>query len=224
MGLGQISHGRQALTGRSSAAIKYDVLTALGAWACNGDKHAQRSVLRLITLITARYNWQDDTLTTGQREIATLWSVDQRTVKREMARMRDLGWLILKRPAARGRVACHGLGLDAIFAQTQSCWTNVGPDYVARMTITPTADTAPNVVAFPTLADGAWGRIAAQLQAEDAGLFNAWFASLVSLGERDGVLRLKPPSRFHGSFVRTHYIGHLQVLAQQQGLTVDLVE
>jgi hypothetical protein len=39
-----------------------------------------------MALITMRYNWQRDELTTGQGEIAPLWSVDERTVKREMAR------------------------------------------------------------------------------------------------------------------------------------------
>ena len=102
-----------------TTSLKYDVLTAVGAWGCGGDKHRQKLVLRLITLLTARYNWQDDTLVTGQREIASLWSVDPRTVKREMAKMRDLGWLILKRPAARGRVACYGLGLDVILRETR---------------------------------------------------------------------------------------------------------
>ena len=99
-------------TGRYAASLKYDVLTALGAYACGGDKHRQRLALRLMTLVTARYNWQDDTVTTGQREIAALWSVDERTVKREMARLREMGWLVLKRASTRGRVACYGLGLD----------------------------------------------------------------------------------------------------------------
>ncbi|WP_244504690.1 DnaA N-terminal domain-containing protein [Jannaschia faecimaris] len=204
--------------------MKYDVLTALGAFGCAGDKHRQRIALRLMTLLTARYNWQEDSLTTGQREIAALWSVDQRTVKREMARLRELGWLILKRPAARGRVACYGLGLDALLGQTEPCWANVGPDFVVRMSSKPVDESNPTVVPFPVMGEGAWARIATTLQAEDAGVFNAWFAPLVTLGERDGVLRLKVPSRFHGSFVRTHHLSRLQALARHQGLDVDLVD
>ena len=56
--------------GRQAASRKYDLLTALGAYACRGDKHFQRLTLRFITLIVARYNWQADELTVGQREIA----------------------------------------------------------------------------------------------------------------------------------------------------------
>ena len=75
--------------GRQAASRKYDLLTALGVHACHGDKHLQRLVLRFMTLIVARYNWQHDDLSVGQREIAALWAVDERTVKREMAKLRD---------------------------------------------------------------------------------------------------------------------------------------
>ena len=64
-------------TGRNAASMKYDILSALGAHACAGDKHLQRLVLRLITLVVARYNWISDELMVGQREIAELWSIDE---------------------------------------------------------------------------------------------------------------------------------------------------
>ena len=102
--------------GRQAASRKYDLLTALGVHACHGDKHRQRLVLRLMTLIVARYNWQSDEITVGQREIAALWGVDERTVKRDIARLRALGWLVQHRAAVRGRVASHGLDLAAILA------------------------------------------------------------------------------------------------------------
>ncbi|WP_339643691.1 DnaA N-terminal domain-containing protein [Jannaschia helgolandensis] len=212
-------------TGRYAASLKYDVLTALGAYACGGDKHRQRLALRLMTLVTARYNWQDDTVTTGQREIAALWSVDERTVKREMARLREMGWLVLKRASTRGRVACYGLGLDVILMQTEPYWVCVGPDFVERMGAKPAEPASdPTVVAFPVAGEGAWSQIATRLQADDPGVFNAWFAPLVSLGERNRVLRLKVPSKFHGSFLRTHHLGRLQALARFQGCEVELVD
>jgi hypothetical protein len=79
-----------SIVGRNAAAHKYDILTAIGTYALSKGKHEQRLVLRLITLITARYNWGRDELAVGQREIARLWSVDERTVKREMAKLRAL--------------------------------------------------------------------------------------------------------------------------------------
>jgi len=90
--------------GRDAAARKYDIITALGAYALAGGKHDHRLVLRFITLVTARYNWARNELAVGQREIAQLWSVDERTVKREMAKLRGCGWLVVKRQGARGRV------------------------------------------------------------------------------------------------------------------------
>jgi hypothetical protein len=73
----------------------------MGAAALSKGKHDQRRTLRLITLITARYNWMRDELAVGQREIARLWSVDERTVKREMALLRAQGWLNVKRQGAQ---------------------------------------------------------------------------------------------------------------------------
>ena len=88
--------------GRGASARKYDILTALGAFALAQGKHEQRRVLRLMTLITARYNWARDELAVGQRESARLWAVDERTVKREMARLKAAGWLVVKRQGAFG--------------------------------------------------------------------------------------------------------------------------
>ncbi|WP_235962660.1 hypothetical protein [Jannaschia marina] len=204
--------------------MKYDVLVALGSWACAGDKHLQRRALRFITLLTARYNWQSDTLTTGQKEIARLWSVDERTVKREMAHLREAGWLVLKRPSARGRVACYGLGLDVVLAQTAESWSHVGPDFVARM-IPPAPEPSPQtVVPFPVQGSGQWPALAARVQAEDPGLYQAWVAPLICVEERDDVLRLRAPSRFHASFLRTHHLSRLAALARLQGCSIELVE
>ncbi|MEM8626012.1 MAG: hypothetical protein AAGG47_21200 [Pseudomonadota bacterium] len=55
--------------------MKYDLLTALGAFALGTDKHTQRRVLRLMTLATAHYNWAQDEVTVGRVEMARLWGV-----------------------------------------------------------------------------------------------------------------------------------------------------
>lgn len=86
--------------GRNAPAIKYDILSALTVHALSGDKHRQRSILRVIALITTRYNWRSNELSIGREEIARLWSVNERTVKREMAKLRTMGWITVKRPAA----------------------------------------------------------------------------------------------------------------------------
>ncbi|MCP1169591.1 hypothetical protein NHG85_13840, partial [Limimaricola sp. ASW11-118] len=122
--------------GRGAAARKYDLLTALGAHALGQGRSEQVLVLRLITLVTARYNWARDTLCVGQREIARLWSVDERTVKREMAKLRGRGWLELSRAGARGRVAEYRLGIERILEDTRPGWSRVGPDFEHRLSDT----------------------------------------------------------------------------------------
>ncbi len=213
--------------GRQAASRKYDLLTALGAFACQGDKHLQRLVLRLITLIVARYNWQNDEITVGQREIAALWSVDERTVKRDIARLRALGWLVQKRAAVRGRVAVHGLDLAAILAATAPAWPAVGPDFLDRMQgpAAPAA-TPTNVVAFPSAlpappADGApWSRAQARLMAEDPALYAAWFRHLAETGCTGGLLELSAPSRFHATFVTTHHSARLLAALRREDATI----
>lgn len=203
--------------GRNAAARKYDLITALGVHACHGDKHLQRLVLRLITLIVARYNWQTDEISVGQREIARLWSVDERTVKRDMARLRALGWLVQRRAAVRGRVAVHGLDISAIWAATRPAWDAVGPDFTERMGGAPDggdggAGGAGNVVSFPQTgqpAEGLWGRALATLQAQDPALCAAWFRRLEEVGQAGDVLELAAPSRFHARFVQTHHLARL---------------
>lgn len=203
-------------TGRNAAVLKYDLLTALGSHACAGDKNLQRTVLRFITLIVARYNWQSDELSVGQREIAGLWSVDERTVKREMARLRALGWLVVRREAARGRVALHGLGIEAIVRATEADWARVGQDFAGRMAAPAPAAPAGNVVAFPVVpkpeGQGAWTEIQRHLHDENPALYRAWFEKLVAEPMEGGHLRLVAPSRFHADFVNTHYAERLRGL------------
>ncbi|MGB3553703.1 MAG: DnaA N-terminal domain-containing protein [Jannaschia sp.] len=210
--------------GPGTAVFKYDLLTALGAFACGADKHVQRTTLRFVTLMTARYDWQRDILATGQREIAALWSVNERTVKREVARLRTRGWLVLKYPAARGRVACHGLGIAAILVETQPFWSAVGPDFVARMTGPEPKVAAANVIPFLAVEAGLWGDICARWHRVDPATHLTWIAPLISKGLQDGRLKLRAPSRFHASFVRTHYVGDLLAHARAVSCGIEGVE
>ena len=215
--------------GRQASAQKYDLLTALGVHACRGDKHFQRLVLRLITLIVARYNWQGDEISVAQAEIAELWAVDLRTVKRDVAKLRDMGWLVQKRAAARGRVAVHGLDLGAILRATEADGPSVGPDYLARMSASVPTVTAPrgNVVAFPVpAAEGAtpWLRVLARLEAEDPTIFAAWFRVLQAGQSAAGLFRVMAPSRFHATFVATHYHSRLLAALRREGLAAEGLE
>lgn len=222
--------------GQGAGARKYDLLTAIGAHGLAGGKVDQRLALRMITLITARYNWTLDVLSTGQREIARLWNVDDRTVRREMARLRDLGWLELRQQGARGRVSEYRLGVAAILAGTQPVWEAVGSDFVARMggPVPAGTEVAPqdqNVIAFPgggaapvpevdpALPDdvpGAafWATTSATYQRENPQLHSAWVRSLRVKHCDTDELVLHAPSRFHASYVHTHLADRLFTLCR----------
>ncbi|MBA4491625.1 DnaA N-terminal domain-containing protein [Paracoccus sp. S1E-3] len=211
--------------GREAAAKKYDILSAMMAHALAGDQHRQRLVLRLMSLITTRYNWQRNELTMGQKDIARLWCVDERTVKRDMARLRALGWLLVKTQGARGRVSVLGLDLDRIMLDTRQEWRNIGPDFVDRAGgPAPQSPADDKVVPFrraPSAAAGAlWGRARQLLSAEDPALFEAWFAPVADGGVQDGRLQLIAPTRFHADYLRTHLLLRIEVAVRRADLSV----
>lgn len=214
--------------GRDAAAKKYDLLSALMAHGLAGDRHRQRLVLRFMSLITTRYNWLRDELAIGQREIARLWCIDERSVKRDMARLRALGWLEVKRAGARGRVSVYGLGLERLWLDTRGQWPNIGPDFVERLggAARPAAD-AKVVPLRPGGAGGAatglWAEMRARLAAEDPGLSESWFAALADEPPEDGRLTLLAPSRFHDSYVTAHLLDRLRIAARREDPAIAAV-
>lgn len=206
--------------GREAASKKYDILSAMMAHALAGDKHRQRLVMRLMSLITTRYNWQGDELTIGQREIARLWSVDERTVKREMAKFRALGWLEQRHAGARGRVAVYSLGIARILRDTRPEWELIGPDFTERLSqkakpVAPEENVIPFTRPLPPAGDGLWARAQALLKAEDAAGYGVWFAPIIDGGREHGQLELIAPSRFHAAYVRTHLLDRLRIAVRR---------
>ena len=214
--------------GREAASRKYDILSALMAFCLSKDKHVQRQVLRVMSLITTRYNWQRDELTMGQGEIAKLWSVDDRTVKREMARLRAQGWLVLKRQGARGRVSTYSMDLNRMLEDTRPAWPLIGEDFIARLDPSEgTGHGASNVVplrAVPGPADdgSVWAAAQARLHAEDAATYGAWFHALAEAGVEGGSMTLAAPTRFHATYVTTNLKDRL--LAALRRVDPTLVE
>lgn len=210
--------------GRGASSRKYDVITALGAHALSLGKTDQRRVLRLITLITARYNWARDELAVGQREIARLWSCDERTVKRETALLRGLGWLVVKRQGARGRVTEYGINIERMLKDTSDSWASVGPDFQIRLEGADTGQGADRsvvpfpkggAVAAPDVSTGTeWALAQAILHSEDDASFGSWLSVVTREGRAGGRLTLRAPSRFHAAYVQTHLSGRILVACQ----------
>jgi len=218
--------------GAHAAVWKYDLLTALSVQALSGGPAYRTTVLRLIAAITARYDWRRDEMSVGQGELARLWDVSAPTVKREIARLKALGFLVVIRPGVRGRVAVYRLGRQAIDAATRPVWPRVGAEFAARMAGdgarggagegvgapdgTGPAPSAGNVVRFP-------GRSAAEaapsdppdpggglppwamaLRAALPGAYRNWFCRLAARREGPDVV-FTAPSAFVAHHVERHF-------------------
>jgi hypothetical protein len=195
--------------GREAASRKYDILSALMAHALSQGPASQKQVLRLMSLITTRYNWQRDELSIGQTEIARLWCVDPRTVKRETAKLKARGWLVVKRQGSRGRVTVYGFDLARMLEDTRTAWPNIGPDFVTRLAGQQEPDASTNVVQFrstpaPRPNGSLWSEVQTRLHAQDPATYAAWYQPLEEVEIAEGCLTLAAPTRFHASYVETH--------------------
>ena len=201
------------LAGPGAGVRKYDLLTALAVAGLAGSPGFATSMTRLIALVTARYNWRLDEVSIGQAELARMWSVDVRTVKREIRRLAEHGLLSIKRAGARGRVATYVLNHKRIDELTRECWPLVGPDFEARMAEQGgTSDAAPStVVPFPGQSDSQseWSVARSTLRRVDRARAKAWFDPLMREGRVGTTLTLRAPSAFHAGYVMTHLIGDL---------------
>ncbi len=198
----------QRLVGPNSAVLKYDLLTALLLIGFHGKPLAQVSATRLSLLLTARYNWKTDQVSIGQAELAKLWCVTPRTVKREVKRLIETGWLICIRPGVKGRVARYRLGQGSVFEVSRPFWPMVGHDYVERMeALAGRAESKLIRVDFVRKAPETAGLdpLIARLKDLRPDLFETWFAQFTVLAPEGDVLTLCAPNTFIARYVETHF-------------------
>lgn len=223
----------QKLTGSGSGVVKYDLLTALSVAGLNGPPGLQTSMLRLIALVTARYNWRHDEFTVGQRDMARMWSVNERTVKREIKRLVETGILICTRQGVKGRVGAYRLNYPRIAELSENSWQLVGPDFDDRMRAR-YGNTRSKVVAlqsykssFETPAtssgNGTWATVMARLAHDDAGLHQSWFSKLSFVDHADRVLSLKAPSYFVQRYIETHHLPKLLAAVEHDLGIIDRI-
>lgn len=211
------------MVGAGGAVQKYDLLTALSVDALRRSVAHRTSVLRLIAVVTARYDWRRDQLSVGREELARLWGVSEPTVKREMGRLRKLGFLELLEPGVRGRVTRYRLGHRAIAAATAEACDGVGPAFRSRMAgLSPPAPhpaeqgTAPRdrkvvpLYAAPPGGQGAEPEDEAEswatcLRALDPVVFRNWFSGVrAEPCPRAGVI-FRAPSAFTAQHIQRHH-------------------
>ncbi|WP_319544294.1 hypothetical protein [Ruegeria conchae] len=205
-------------TGHQAGSQKYDLLTAISVAGLSGTPGFQNSMMRLIALITARYNWRTDELTVGQKEMARLWSVDQRTVKREIKRLTSYNMLLQLRPGVRGRVAAYRLNYAEIYRLSKPVWQNVGSDFVSRMEMQlPKPSEKVVHVQFgqekqlevePERQDlqSPWGRALQRLSESEMLLFKCWYRDLQLVETQDQTITLRAPSKFIAQYIQSHHL------------------
>lgn len=202
------------LTGPDAGVVKYDLLTALSVAGLNGSATLQMSLMRLIALVTARYNWRSDEFVVGQRDMARMWSVNERTVKREIKRLTEERLLICKRPGVRGRVGAYRLNQQRVAELSEPCWALVGPDYDVRMreryrhsdvkVVNLQSYAEQTQTAAISARPGTWDRAMARLSQDEPNQFEAWFARLSFVSFERATLSITAPSPFVQRYIEAH--------------------
>ncbi|MEM1074632.1 MAG: hypothetical protein AAF665_09350 [Pseudomonadota bacterium] len=218
------------LTGSGSGVVKYDIITALSVMALHSSATLQTTVMRLIAVVTARYNWRTDQLTVPQPDLARMWHVSERTVKRELKRMVGFGLLMCIRPGVRGRVAAYRLNYAELYRNTRQSWSAVGEDFESRMQDLSTPEQAKVVrVDFTAKAtplpvsekNDLWTAALQELAETDPAHLHNWYMKLALESERDTDVVLRAPSAFVAQFVQTHLASRLvTALERQKGCPV----
>lgn len=217
------------LTGVEAGSLKYDVLTAMAIAGLHGTSTQQTSMMRLIALVTARYNWRTDEFTVGQRDMARMWAVNERTVKREIKRLTEAKILICKRLGVRGRVGAYKLNLTEIGRISQNSWAAVGPDFDERMgrnlpqqnakvvkvnfstkTVMPLGEK--NDICKP----GTWRAVLQSLKSIDAASYSNWYARLTMTSNIAGKIELVAPNKFVANYIQSHLSNSLHRALEQE--------
>jgi len=217
--------------GFRAGSQKYDLLTALNVAGLHGSPTEQTSLMRLNAMITARYNWRIEEISIGHIELARLWGVNDRTVKREMKRLLAMGVITCIRPGVRGRVGAYRLNYRGIYEFTKPCWQSVGPDFEDRMMEMSGARTVVkvdfHVVPDPApattqeISSGTWGAVRRRLKAEHPALFDSWFAKLVQHEVGENTLSLRAPNTFVSRYIETHFATKLSNAVNAEMPTQD---
>lgn len=213
----------QRATGPGASALKYDILTALSLLGLHGSKRDQIAMPRLIALVTARYDWRQDRLSTGQSDMARMWGVTPRTVKREIKHWLEQGYLICVRPGVKGRVAQYRLNVLRVANLTEAHWPLVGSDYAARMARYVPVSDAPNVVTVNFDArsksvdttephprgKNRWDAVQARLAQLHPELTRHWLSKLRMKDDDGRRIMLTAPTPFATRYIETHLMRHL---------------
>lgn len=201
-------------TGPGAGVVKYDILTALSVMALRQSPTVQTTILRLIALVTARYNWKLDQFSVPQGDMARMWNVSDRTVKREVKRMVQTDLIQCIRPGVRGRVGAYRLNRAHLSNVSRDSWADVGPDFEDRMQQFAGGEAKVLKVDFinrhlpepdlPSPGDDLWGDVLRDLSTTDPANLRNWYMKLTLDSVVGHRVRLTAPTAFVAQFVQTH--------------------
>ena len=218
------------LTGVNAGSLKYDLLTALSVAGLHGVSRQQISFSRLILLITARYNWRLDEFCVGQRDLARMWNVTERTVKREIKYWLEMRIVICKRRGVRGRVGAYRLNYPEVYRLSEPHWRAVGPDFQERMAESdpvqaskvvtvnfragaePAAEEPPDAAVSIAAKDtsATWRAACQRMREIHPAHFHNWIADLQFAADDGDTLSLRASNQFVAHYVRTHLLHIVQ--------------
>lgn len=217
-------------TGIGAGVRKYDVLSAVALAGLHGQSMPSQRALRLIALITMRYNWASDSLAIGHDELTRLWKVSKRTVIREIDALRQVGILVVLRAGRKGRVSLYRLDVHALRAASASVLEASAPDVAGRLEgplpVTSShghaSAGAPSVRCLP---DDAWSRTLAGLSNTVSASARARWLEPCEAVVDGCVLRVMTDSSFRAAYVARTFGDAIERAAKAQGFDrIEIVE
>ena len=212
------------ITGANASSLKYDLLTALSVAGLHLDTRYQISLSRMLLLITARYNWRLDEFCVGQRDLAKMWNVTERTVKREIKYWLEKRLVICKRQGVRGRVGAYRLNYPEVYRLSSPYWGKVGRDFEERMAEThpvkeskvvpvdfrtkdPTLDSLP-----PTVEKNqtSWRAACQRMRELHPEHYRNWISRLTLGSDDRETVVLNAQNQFVAHYVQTHLLATIQ--------------
>jgi hypothetical protein len=191
--------------GRNASALKYDILTAIAVRALTDTAGARTTALRLIALITARYDWRRDEVSIGRNELAQLWKTSEATAKRELGKFKSQGLLEIKRPGVRGRVAAYRLCHSNLSEKTRPNWDQIGGHFTERMADFLNMDgSAPKTPNSTVEAEAqVWRHMVSTLSVElSPAVLEKWILPLIFVSADHGTVVLRAPSAFQSDIAQ----------------------
>lgn len=114
-------------------SVKYDLLSAIAVCALYDGAIRKALGPKLLALITTRFDWSTGLISAGHDQLAALWNIDKRAVKRTLQELKDLEILLVLKRGVRGNVTLYRLDIWKALSLTKPVWPHLGEDFKRRL-------------------------------------------------------------------------------------------